>query len=248
MSDLHLRPRSVTELVDAAFTLYRRHPVQYIAVAAVAMSPAIALGILLPVPTTVAEVTLTTAVSQIISWLGNALVGAVVTRAGSDAYLTGSLDVAAALRDVGRRLPAVLIATLLRGLTYGIGALFFLVGAAYAAARWFAVGSVVVLEGKGPIEAFERSTDLSEDNKMHILKALGLVWIIYFVVIVGGSIAFAWAPDLLHQVLVGVMAIVAYPVVALTGMVLYYDARIRNEGFDVEHMARTLDPFATETP
>jgi hypothetical protein len=248
MSDLHLRPRGVTELVDAAFTLYRRHPVQYFAVAAVAMSPAIALSILMPVPTTTTEVTLSAGITQIISWLGNALVGAVVTRAGSDAYLTGELDVAAALRDVIRRVPAVLVATVLRGFAYGIGALFFLVGAAYAAARWFAVGSVVVLEGKGPLEAFERSTDLSDENKMHILKTLGLVWVIYFIVVVGGAIAFAWTPGLVQQVLMGVISIVAYPVVALTGMVLYYDARIRNEGFDVEHMTRTLDPFAAERP
>ena len=31
--------------------------------------------------------------------------------------------------------------------------------------------------------------------------------------------------------------IVAYPVVGLTGMLLYYDCRIRGEGFDIERMA-----------
>ena len=34
--------------------------------------------------------------------------------------------------------------------------------------------------------------------------------------------------------------IVAYPIVGLLTMLLYYDARIRKEGFDVEHLSRAL--------
>ena len=38
--------------------------------------------------------------------------------------------------------------------------------------------------------------------------------------------------------------IVAYPLYAVTEMLLYYDARIRLEGFDVEMMAAALEPAA----
>ena len=37
-----------------------------------------------------------------------------------------------------------------------------------------------------------------------------------------------------------IVTIVIYPVIALTEMVLYYDARIRSEGFDLERMAQEL--------
>jgi len=35
--------------------------------------------------------------------------------------------------------------------------------------------------------------------------------------------------------------IVAYPVLGLTYMVLYYDCRIRGEGFDIQQMAASMD-------
>jgi hypothetical protein len=39
MSDTPLRPRSITEIVDTAFTLYRRHVSQFVMVAAIAYAP-----------------------------------------------------------------------------------------------------------------------------------------------------------------------------------------------------------------
>jgi len=39
MSDLRLRPRSVTEIVDAAFQLYKRDALEYLLVTAVAYAP-----------------------------------------------------------------------------------------------------------------------------------------------------------------------------------------------------------------
>ena len=241
MSDLHLRQRSVPELVDAAFTLFRRHPVQYLTVAAAAMSPAIALGMLVPVPMTTGQLGGSAALAQLIGVLGHALVQAVVTRAGSKAYLGGEPDVSHVLKEVLPRLPAVLVATILRNIAYGIGALLLLVGGAYAAARWFAVVSVVVLEGEGPLKAFKRSTQLSQGNKIHVLKTLTLVWIIYFMVIFGIGVATEILPDILGHIITSVVSIVAYPVVALAGMVLYYDTRIRNEGFDVEYLTGAID-------
>ena len=39
MSDLRLRARSVTEIVDAAFQLYRRDALEYVLVTAIAYAP-----------------------------------------------------------------------------------------------------------------------------------------------------------------------------------------------------------------
>jgi hypothetical protein len=35
--------------------------------------------------------------------------------------------------------------------------------------------------------------------------------------------------------------IVGAPIIAITNMILYYDCRIRGEGFDIEHMAAAMD-------
>ncbi|MBC8087752.1 MAG: hypothetical protein H7Z40_10840, partial [Phycisphaerae bacterium] len=46
MSDTSLRPRGVSEIVDAAFALYRRHALQYIVVAAIATAPSLIISLL----------------------------------------------------------------------------------------------------------------------------------------------------------------------------------------------------------
>jgi hypothetical protein len=42
-------------------------------------------------------------------------------------------------------------------------------------------------------------------------------------------------------VLQSLYTVVAYPLIGITQMILYYDTRIRAEGFDVEIMAGALD-------
>jgi hypothetical protein len=123
-----------------------------------------------------------------------------------------------------------------------MGVLCLLVGVLYVIARWFAVESVIVLEGKGPVEAFGRSTELSRGRKRHVLNTLLLVGLIYFILSIGVS-AFAvlFRSTVLALVISTVFTIVAFPVIGLTEMLLYYDMRIRGEGFDLEQMAGALD-------
>jgi len=42
-------------------------------------------------------------------------------------------------------------------------------------------------------------------------------------------------------IVMAIFTIVGYPVVAITGAVLYYDLRIRSEGLDIELMAGALE-------
>ena len=44
----------------------------------------------------------------------------------------------------------------------------------------------------------------------------------------------------IQLVVASLFTVVAYPVVALTEMLLYYDVRIRSEGFDLERMVTSL--------
>jgi hypothetical protein len=248
MRDLPLRPRSVTELVDAAFTLYRRDSLEYIVVAAVAMTPALVLQLILPPALTPQEVSGTGLLaSQISTWFGLTLISAIVTRFGSDVYLGGDPDMATVIREVAPRAPRALVASALKLPLYVLGFAALLVGALYVTARYFAVATVVVLEGKGPLAAFKRSSQLSKGRKRHILNTLALVMIIYLIVTMGvvatGSML---GSRVLTSILGTMFTVITYPVVALSGMVLYYDARIRGEGFDMEQMAEALDaPLAS---
>ena len=246
MNELHLRPRSVSELVDAAFQLYRRNPLPYVMVGAVAFSPTILLELLIPTVTDPEAANVTSAVGalgkQLVGGVCYVLAGALITKLGSDAYLGGQPDVAVAVRHVAPRAAHALVASLLKGVMYAIGALALFVGAFYVAARWFAVGTVVVLEDKGAGEAFARSTELSAGRKRHILNTLLLTWIIFAVFLFGVAAAASVFQSFVVAQLVGsIVMIFGFPLVALTGLVLYYDARIRGEGFDLEQMAGALD-------
>jgi hypothetical protein len=246
MNELHLRPRTVSELVDAAFQLYRRNPLPYLMVGAVAFSPAILLELLIPTVIEPEGASVAGAVGalgkQLVGGISYVLGGALITKLGSDAYLGGQPDVAVAVRHVAPRAGSVLAASLFKGFLYTLGTLALLVGALYVAARYFAVGAVVVLEDKDAGEAFARSTELSAGRKRHVLNTLLLTWMIFGVFLIGVSAASAVFQSAVVSQLVGsIVLIFGLPLLELTALVLYYDARIRGEGFDLEQMAGALD-------
>ena len=71
---------------------------------------------------------------------------------------------------------------------------------------------------------------------------MGLVFIIYLIVALGIVLTAQLVGSLIVQVIVmAIFTVVGYPVVAITGAVLYYDLRIRSEGLDIELMAGALE-------
>jgi hypothetical protein len=257
MTDARWRARSIPEIVDAVFQLYRADGLQYIAVAALASAPwlivqlIVAPGTTAP-PVTPAEVGHTLAVAVTVGlggWLSAALMTAVIVKLGSHAYLgePGARDVLAAVRDVVPRIPAILGAAVIKYVLLVVGLIFLLVGGLYVVARFFAVFTTIVLEGKGPLAAFARSSELARGRKWHILGTMLLVWFIYLLISLGIT-AFARMADSTVVLTVASYAytIVGYPFIGLAETVLYYDARIRGEGLDVELMAGALGPAATE--
>jgi hypothetical protein len=243
MDELRLRTRTVSEIVDAAFALYRRDGAQYIAIMAVATLPQL-LGQLILRPggpgATVASLIMGM-VSLLISALTYAIGTAAIMKFGSAAYLGEPLDLGGAVAAVVPKLGSIILAGILKAILYVIGFFVFFVGELYVAARFFAVGAAIVLEDADAGEAFSRSSALSSGRKRHILNTMLLVWIIYGILSIGLSVMVGIAKSqVLALVVTSAFTIAAYPVVALTNMVLYYDCRIRGEGFDIERMAASL--------
>lgn len=251
MSDANLRVRSVSEIVDAAFALYRRHGMQYITLAALASAPALILNLILSggaPPTTAAGLTKLLP-GTIIGMISFALVSAAIIRMGSDAYLGSEPNVAATIREVLPRVPALILATVITTIMVFVAALFLVLPMFYVVTLIFATIPLIILEQKGAFAAISRSMTLSAGIKWHILGTLGLVFGIYFVLslaipLLSALLGGGPVVQMLMQTLFGV---VAAPILYLVVMVLYYDARIRAEGFDVEHMAQSLgaDPAMT---
>lgn len=244
MIDSNLRARSISEIVDAAFSLYRQHFLQYVMVTAIAYSPVLVLTLLSPKamqPQTPSDL-LAVVPIYLVSFITMSLVAGVVARMGSDVYLGRDPDVARTLRDVVPRVPALIIASLLNALLLVIGFVFLVVPGVYVFVRNFAVWPAIVLERVGPFKAFSRSGALSKGHKWHILGTLALSYGIYMVLSWGVLFLMRATGSLVVTVLASsLFNVFAYPVVNLVTTVLYYDCRIRNEGFDLEHMTSALD-------
>lgn len=243
MTDTNLRARSTSEIVDAAFALYRQNLLQYVMVTAVAYAPVLILSLLNSAalePQTASDLYSLLPV-YLVSFVTMALITGVVARMGSDVYMGRDADVARTLRDVAPRVPALVVATLINAVLLIVSAIFLFFPAVWVYTRNFAVAPAIVLENVGPLAAFSRSGALSKGRKWHVFKTLLLVFGIYLLLSFGLLLLARMSGSTIVTLLLSsLFSVFAYPVVNLVTMVLYYDCRIRNEGFDLEHMTQAL--------
>jgi hypothetical protein len=255
VADNILRPRTATELVDGAVQLLRRHYVSFIMVSGIGMAPLLLLRPFLTrlmggegTGVQVAGV-LSGLVIMIVTSIWYSLAGAAIIAAAAQGYTEGHIDVGAAISRVGGRVPAVLYASFTKSIAIGLGFFLFLVGSVYFYATYFALPTTVMIEDLDGHKGVERAKQLAEGHRWAILKPLALVFVIYLVIFTaGGAVSgmlFGPANTLATDLLSTIVTILVYPIVPITEMLVYFDLRIRNEGYDVEVMASKLDPPGT---
>lgn len=251
MSDLLLRPRSATELVDAAFQVYRRAPVQFMLGVAAVYVPWLVVRLVFDLnitPPTAGNPALAVDLNQLILMAAAgmaifALAGGVTTVLASNVYLEQPVDMPAAFRQVLRRFITLVVASLLVVVLIAIGAILFLFPALYVIARFYAIRQAVMLEDAGVGRSLARASALSKGFKWHILATLFFVVVLTIAVDVGVSMLLARLPSrVLVNLFSTALAVVIGPLFGITETVLYYDLRIRKEGFDVEYLAGAAAP------
>lgn len=172
---------------------------------------------------------------------------AAITVAVSDICLGNRPSFQRAYRKVLGKLILVLLGTnLLQVLAIAIGFVLLIVPGLVVTVWLILTQAVVVLEGKGGVEALKRSKQLG-DGAHWRNAGLMLLFMILMAVIGGvfGGIFGGLFPHLLeHWTFRVLLAIVqqgiATPIV-LTGLVLvYYDRRVRKEGYDARALAEDL--------
>ena len=138
--------------------------------------------------------------------------------------------------------PALIGATIMKGILWIIGVLLLVVGFFYFLARYFGVEQAILLEDKGMNASFGRSAVLAKGRIWHILLVMLLVGIVYIVLFLCAGLVAGMVPSRpLELVISNAATVIALPAWQLAMVVLYYDARIRSEGFVLEHMAASLD-------
>jgi hypothetical protein len=261
MADTSLRARSSTELVDAAIQLLRRHYTQLIMVSGIGMMPMLIVQPLLArmisndapaSPELVLSNLGSFALLSMLSAIWFSLAGAVIIAAAAQGYVEGRVDVGTAIGVVAGRIVSVLVASFMKGVLVVIGFLLFIIGAFFTYTSFFAVPTTIVVEKLSAFRGLARSSELAPGHRGHIFLTMVLVWLLYFLISGGVGLLLGMfigdASPILSNVLSGIVTILVYPVVPITEMLVYFDLRIRREGYDVEVMASQLDAGLTPAP
>jgi len=187
-------------------------------------------------------------VSSLILWLVGPLIAGVVAKAVATTYLGGQLTAGQALRATWRYFPALLAAKFLVLLTEAFGLLGCFVGALAVMALWVVVAPAIVVEGLGPIKGMRRSLRLCSARYWPVLGLALLSALITSML----SSAVAGVPTFLAMLIgyrwgfpllaIGdaATAVLVEPLSAIIATLIYFDLRIRQEGFDLQVMARDL--------
>lgn len=253
-------PMSVSQVLDRTFRLYRGHFLRFMAIACVVYVPA---GLLQAVavpflnfslqsgragPGLGVAAAVASLVTAFLMMLAQSLCTGALTRAVSETYLGRDITVKGAYTSVLPVFPTMILAGILVGLVVFVGFLLLIVpGVIFS--LWFAlVMPAIIVERSGPTEAMGRSKSLVGGN-------LGRVFLVSLVVGVIGWVAGGAAglvsvgiaslmPEnlfLLQQAIQQLLSlgarIAVAPIGAAAFILLYYDLRIRKEGFDLEMLA-----------
>lgn len=245
-----LRPLSLGEILDTSFGIYRQLFSSLLLVSVATQSVPLALGVFVQ--------TAGGAAQQPALWMlsvGLTLVlGAVGTAASTflvaETYLGATLSAQEAFLRSTPFMGRLIGASLLVSLMAGIGALLLLVPGIIAICGLLVTTSALVLEDiKSPIAAMGRSWALTEGFRLRIFGALVVVFLLFVIpwIAVGAFVAAASAGDVTEEILMlgvtivqSVLQILVYPFFYVLTTVLYYDLRVRKEGFDLEMLATSV--------
>jgi hypothetical protein len=291
-----LRPRSISEIVDASIQLLRTQYRGFLVLSVVALTPDLVVSIYntaVLVPRYAGRASLIALPILLLTWLWLAVGDAAIVAAVADTYLGARVDPRAAL---GRALPrawaviwsaflkyaiiglgfgVVLVAALLVvgifgavaagilaatgagvsglntttvGLIVGTLAALFMTGAVawwtlYAVARFFAYRATIMIEYVGAVESLRRSSALAKGEGKRVILTFLLLYVVYGAVFaLLYAIAYVASGRLVvAQMAAGVVALFIYPIIPIVTTLLYYDVRMRKEGYDLELMAAELE-------
>ncbi|MEJ2721538.1 MAG: hypothetical protein P8181_10445 [bacterium] len=182
-------------------------------------------------------------------WIGflMPLATGAMTFAVSERYLNRPVSIGEAFGKAVRRFGVLIIAQIIAGIIVFLGYLLFIIPGILWWLSYALIAPVVMLESLGPDRSRVRSKEL----------ASGLRWKIFVVTLViglgglfvygglGFIVGLTLPPDspsaaLASRVIQVLVELIQFPLGSIATVLIYYDARIRKEGFDLEMLSNAL--------
>ncbi|MGF1664769.1 MAG: hypothetical protein ACFCVC_00695 [Acidimicrobiia bacterium] len=190
--------------------------------------------------------------------VGSILVQAATTRIYAESYRGGSMSAGDALRHGLGRLPGMLGLTLLTTIGSFIGIILCIAPGVWLYAAWGLAPAALIAEPTSPIKALGRSFNLVKGNWWRVFGLLLLAAVL--VAIISGTVTaplqfgatfgagFAENPAFvlsgtfvaLNTLVTGLVTAVTLPFTAAVVVAIYYDLRVRKEGYDLERLIADL--------
>lgn len=265
MNDLALRPLSLGEILDRAFSLYRSNFVLFIGIAGIPAVLSLAFGVFRTFETpavgsgsaiTPAEL-IAFSSSQLLMTLAYIVVAVVAylfsqgatILAVSELYLGRTTSIAESLQKVSGEFWYLLGVVLLNGIATGVATLFLIIPGIYVACRLFVCVPVALIEKTPPGSSLSRSFQLTKGFAgrafmilvLYVALAFGLSLLlnvpfgILTVTSVGNPGMFR-VSLILSQIASTIASVLVMPLMLISNSVFYYDLRVRKEAFDLQFM------------
>lgn len=261
-----LRPLSTSELLDRTFHLYRNNFLVFAGIAALPQLVVLALqlafsglvftGVLGSVGGFMLASSGAIFLIAVSSFIAVEIAHAATVMAVSNLHLERPATIALAYAAARSSLLRVIGITIAVAIALGVGFMLLIVPGVYLALAWSLTIPVTVLEGGGLNASTRRSKSLTQGSKGRIfviyLLIIVLVWVVSTLIQLllllplrafaihdaststALSYALQSAGGFLSTCLVGPLA-----TIALT--LIYYDQRVRKEGFDLQLMMATIE-------
>ncbi|MDQ2776077.1 MAG: glycerophosphoryl diester phosphodiesterase membrane domain-containing protein [Acidobacteriota bacterium] len=271
MTRLELRPLTLGEILDRTFTLYRRHFLLFIGIAAIPQVLVLAVNLIFLLSGAKTG-RVTPASAAALGYAGLAFVLALITLvvaiiaylfsqggtifAVSELYLGRSTSIAASLKRVWADIGSLFGVLVLNGLVIGVGILLLIVPGIYFACRLLVCVPSALIEGRGPSESLSRSWNLTRGcaGRAFVILLIFMAISVAIGALAGGPFGYIVAtvkdPEVLRmwmivaQIVNSIASVLVTPVLLIATSVFYFDLRVRKEAFDLQFM---MDPHSERT-
>lgn len=253
MAQRILRPLDYGDLLDELFDLYKRHFLVFFGMSAVVLLPLnVIIYALAGDAAGVVEMIIVTPIGYIIA--------AAATQAVSDAYLGKAPTILSSYRVLRGRVWAFIATMLLTSMLIGFGNLLCLIPGIIFAVWYAFVSQIFVLEGKAWGDARARSKELGDGHFWRIFIVLLLsqlmIGAISYALVAPATVFFTAESKAFGQAFSGsvfglangLSGSLTIPIQVIAFVLLYYDLRVRKEGFDIEMLAAGMAGGAEPEP
>ncbi|HEY2824358.1 MAG TPA: hypothetical protein VGI83_02330 [Gemmatimonadales bacterium] len=247
MTTYQMRPMSIGEILDAAFTIYRRQFGIFMGIGVAGYGMGSVLLTYIALSGGYLEHLGLSAIAYVVLSVGALVATGASVRVISETYLGEKPALGPALSYALGRMWPLLVANSIVFLFVAAGFVALIVPGIIAALASCVVSQVIVLERpESSVAALPRSWTLT---KSHRLRALALILVATMLLIIPISalgIAAAIVPTFepAAQVLTELVRVSTYPVLPTVLTLYYYDLRVRKEAFDLQVLSRQLSPNA----